>query len=64
MYKRQALALQSLGDDIQFNMDVENLEKLFNVKMHNIEESIRNYKKKLSGSVRSKKVATTGITFI
>ncbi len=59
-----AIALQSLGEELHFNMDTTNVEELFGINIGTIEESINNYKKNLAGSVRSKKVATAGITFI
>jgi dTDP-4-dehydrorhamnose reductase len=59
-----SIALQSLGEEISFKMDTENIEELFGLKMKTIEDSIKGYKKKLAGNVKAKRVATTGITFI
>lgn len=58
------LALQSVGDSLYFNMDISNFEDEFDVEMPTIEESIENYKHKLEGNVKAKKIASAGITFI
>lgn len=59
-----SMALQSLGEQLRFHMDTENIESEFQIKMPSISQTIQKYKEKLEGSVKSKKSASTGITFI
>ena len=58
------LALQSLGDETYFAMDTYNIEDEFQIEMPTIEETIIKYKAKIQGSVKAKKTASVGITFI
>ena len=58
------LAIQSLGEEIFFKMDTFNLEDEFKVSVPSIEETIKNYKDNIEGSVKTKKQASSGITFI
>lgn len=58
------IALQGLGEEMHFNMDLYNIESEFNIKMPTIEDSIEKYKSSLEGTVRSSKKAASGVTFI
>ena len=61
------LALQSLGDELYFQMDIYNLEEEFDIRLPSIEKTIQRTKQKLSSeNVKGKKqvAKNTGITFI
>ena len=58
------MALQNVGDELRFAIDVQNIEKEFNVKMPTIAESITRYKASLEGTIKAKRKAATGVTFI
>lgn len=59
-----ALSLQSLGEEIYFNLDTHNIEVEFGITMPTIEETLVKYKNKIEGSVKAKKAVSAGITFI
>lgn len=58
------IALQGLGEELYFRMDLHNVEQLFDIEMPTVEESLEKTSKLLSGSVGSKKTKNTGVTFI
>lgn len=58
------LALQSIGEELNFEMDRSNLEEELGIEMPTVEESIAKYKTKLTGKVKTKKMDNVGITFI
>ncbi len=58
------MALQGLGEELHFVMDVHNLESEFQTVVPTVEDTILNYKRKLEGNIKAKKSASTGITFI
>jgi dTDP-4-dehydrorhamnose reductase len=61
------IALQGLGEELFFQMDVFNVEDEFNIRMPSIESSIEKAMKTLSGSVKKSKKQSAkagGVTFI
>lgn len=61
------LALQSLGDELFFHMDIFNLEEEFEIRMPRIEEIIEKYKSRFnmtSSSSKRSKNKSIGIKFI
>jgi dTDP-4-dehydrorhamnose reductase len=59
------IALQGLGEDLYFRMDLNNVESTFQMDMPSIEDVIRKIYDKLSGSYGSKsKNKSAGVTFI
>lgn len=58
------IALQSLGDELKFQMDTYNVEKEFNIELPTIAQSLEKYIGSLRGSFVAKRAKSTGITFI
>ena len=58
------IALQEVGDEMRFDIDIYNIETDLGVTMPTIEDAIKRYKENLSGLVKTKKKSTAGITFI
>jgi len=58
------IALQGLGEELYFRMDLDNVESLFDIEMPTIEESLRKTSDLQSGSIGSKKTKSIGVTFI
>ena len=58
------IALQGLGEELYFRMDLNNVESLFDIEMPTIEESLRKTSDLQSGSIGSKKTKSIGVTFI
>lgn len=58
------IALQSLGEELKFQMDTFNIENDFEIKLPTVKESIERYIGSLSGTVSAKRAKSSGITFI
>lgn len=59
------IALQGLGEELFFRMDISNIENTLDIAIPTIEETILKVNKKLSGSYGSQgKTKSAGITFI
>lgn len=58
------VALQNIGEEIHFDLDTFNIEDEFEIEMPSIEDTLSKYKDKIEGSVKTKKQASAGITFI
>lgn len=58
------IGLQSVGEELFFEMDTTNIEEELEIQMPTIEETLRAYKSRLEGSVQIKKNKDVGITFI
>lgn len=58
------ISLQSLGEELYFRMDLNNVETYFNIEMPTIEETLKKTSNHLSGSIGSKQTKSTGVTFI
>jgi dTDP-4-dehydrorhamnose reductase len=59
-----AIAAQSIGEELKFQMDRHNLEEEFELTMPTVQESIEKYLNSLKGRVTAKRAKSTGITFI
>ena len=58
------LALQTVTEELRFEMDLTNAESEFEESMPSIEQVIKKLRQSLTGSLRSTKQAKTGISFI
>lgn len=58
------MALQNVGEELRFTLDIFNIQKEFGVTMPTIEQSIERYQRSLEGSIKTKKKATGGVQFI
>ena len=58
------LALQTVTEELRFEMDLTNAESEFEESMPSIEKVIKKLRQSLTGSLRSTKQAKTGISFI
>jgi dTDP-4-dehydrorhamnose reductase len=58
------IALQSLGEELKFQMDTYNVENEFGIKLPTIAESIQKYLGGLKGTVVARRAKSAGITFI
>lgn len=59
------IALQNVGEELKFSMDVENVEMSFKMEMPTIEQVVENIHKQFSGKVKTKKGSkSSGVTFI
>jgi dTDP-4-dehydrorhamnose reductase len=58
------ISLQSLGEELKFQMDTFNIESEFKIKLPTIAESIEKYLSGLTGTVVAKRAKSAGITFI
>lgn len=59
------LAVQQLSEELKFLMDTMNVEDEYGIKIPTVEESIKNYKKRIEGAVRTRgKAQPTGVSFI